>query len=225
MMEHCSTCRCAQRDVDGSVDGLLQVGLLNVPLLVPAGARALSLLMSDDTTVAHNFRQLILVLVVHSQSRIVDLTCASVLVPMGKPRMRVGIAVFSFWLVATPIASVGALTNAFTTSVLVKVQLCVACTSIGQVLNALCYGGYLLRLDWSDAARLITARANTDAGGTDARGTDTRECGSAHHDAGCFSPADADAARSDAIIMDESRTHNAGPAALQQSVWVRESIQ
>ena len=142
------------------------VALLNVPLLTPTGAGALSRLMSNDDAVAKTFSQLLWVLCVHSQTRIVDLTCASMLVPMGWPKLRVGVSVVTFWMVATPIAAVGALTDAFTSSMLVKVQLCVGCTSIGQLLNALCYGAILLRIDWDAASKVIDSRANTDRSAT-----------------------------------------------------------
>ena len=48
---------------------------------------------------------------------------------------------------------------------MIKVQLCMACTSIGQFFNGLTYGLLLLRTDWDKAARTIEARANTDAAG------------------------------------------------------------
>ena len=140
----------------------LLVALLNIPLLLPSSVDGLANLMSNDDGVYAVFRRLVWVLVVHAQTRIVDLTCGSVLVPMGYPRMRVAIAFVSFWCVAAPVAVVGTMTSTFSLTTLVKVQLCMACTSIGQMLNALCYGAFLLRLDWAAAARLIGARANTD---------------------------------------------------------------
>ena len=138
------------------------VALVNVPLLIPQSALALSHLMSNDEGVYDVFRQLVWILAVHAQTRIVDLTCSSLLVPMGRPRLRVAVAVFSFWVVAAPIATVGSLTDAYSTSMIPRVQLCVACTSIGQALNMLCYGTFLVRTDWAAAAQVVSARANTD---------------------------------------------------------------
>ena len=79
------------------------------------------------------FRQLVWVLVVHSQTRIVDQICGTVLVPMGHPRLRVLISFVSFWLVAAPIATVATLTDMLAMTMIDRVKICVACTSIGQV--------------------------------------------------------------------------------------------
>lgn len=110
------------------------------------------------------FRQLVWVLVVHSQTRIVDQICGSILVPIGWPRLGVLITFVSFWLVAAPIAIVAALTDMLATTLLARVAFCVACTSIAQGLNALCYGILLLRLDWAAAAQFVIMHANTDRG-------------------------------------------------------------
>ena len=110
------------------------------------------------------FRQLVWVLVVHSQTRIVDQICGSILVPIGWPRLGVLITFVSFWLVAAPIAIVAALTDMLATTLLARVEFCVACTSIAQGLNALCYGILLLRLDWAAAAKVFRKHANTDRG-------------------------------------------------------------
>ena len=143
------------------------VTLLNVPLLTNAGADALSGLLSNDPQVVHWFRGLVWVLVVHTETRIVDLTCSSVLVPMGWPRSRVAIAFISFWLIGAPISIIGSLTDVVHASPLTRLQLCMLCSVIGQLVNAVCFGTVLLRLDWNEAARVIAARANTDR---DARG-------------------------------------------------------
>ena len=108
------------------------------------------------------FRQLVWVLVVHSQTRIVDQICGYILVPIGWPRFRVLITFVSFWLVAAPIAIVAALTDWLATTLLARVAFCVACTSIAQGLNALCYGILLLRLDWAAAAKVVSSVANND---------------------------------------------------------------
>jgi len=142
----------------------LFVGMLNVPLLLPHTVDALSHLMSNDDEVFAVFRQLVWVLVVHSQTRIVDQICGSILVPIGWPRLGVLITFVSFWLVAAPIAIVAALTDMLATTLLARVAFCVACTSIAQGLNALCYGILLLRLDWAAAAQFVIMHANTDRG-------------------------------------------------------------
>ena len=107
-------------------------------------------------------RQLVWVLVVHSQTRIVDQICGSMLVPIGWGRLGVSITFVSFWLVAAPIAVVAALTDMLATTLLARVKFCVACTSIAQALNALCYGILLLRLDWAAAAKVVSSVANND---------------------------------------------------------------
>lgn len=136
--------------------------LLNSVLLAPPGAAALSRLMSNDADVRRWFHGLVWLLAVHTQTRIVDLTCGALLIPLDYPRTRIGIAFASFWLVATPVALVGCLTDAFSSSLRAKLVLCMACTSIGQALNAASFVTFLLRLDWQVAAAAITSRANTD---------------------------------------------------------------
>ena len=58
------------------------------------------------------------------QSRIIQVTLNSVFVPMGIGRSRVALNVLGFVVVAAPFASVSALTDVLTTSVLTKLQLC-----------------------------------------------------------------------------------------------------
>jgi hypothetical protein len=139
------------------------VALLNVPLLTPAGALAVSHAMSNDSDVVHWLHRLSWILVVHTQTRIIDLTLASFLAPMGWARVRVGVSFFSFVALAAPVATVGTLTDVWTTDLAVKLQLCVACTAIGQASNAVLFGVVLLCvIDWSVAAKTVAGRANTD---------------------------------------------------------------
>lgn len=138
------------------------VAALNVPLLLPSGASWVGHAMSNDPDVGRVLSALVWILVVHAQTRIVDLSCGFLLLPIGFPKLRVGLAALDFWLVAAPLAIIGSLTDVWNTTTLQKVQLCTACTSIGQLLNSLFYCIVLSRLDWEKAARVIESRANTD---------------------------------------------------------------
>ena len=80
----------------------------------------------------------------------------------GLGRTRVILSVVSFVLLAAPFASVAALSDVLTSSVRTKLQLTVACASIGEAFDAVFCAVVLLRLDWIKTAAVVNERANTD---------------------------------------------------------------
>ena len=136
------------------------VGVSNVALLIWSGK--LSNVISNDHEVQHWLHQIMWVLVVHTQTRILSLNAQNMFVPIGKGTEAVALNLIGFYVVATPIVAVLALTNYVTTSVRVKLTLCVAGTSMAQVPIALLGFAYLIRLDWVETGRLIRQRANSD---------------------------------------------------------------
>eukprot|EP00457_Paulinella_chromatophora_P004936 gb/GEZN01004949.1/.p1 GENE.gb/GEZN01004949.1/~~gb/GEZN01004949.1/.p1 ORF type:complete len:584 (-),score=60.52 gb/GEZN01004949.1/:76-1827(-) len=138
----------------------LVVAATNIPLLVYSDS--LSKLISNDPEVAAWFRDIVWVLALHSQTRISSINAQSLFIPMGKGLLSVFVTSVSFYVVAAPIASVGALTDLITSSIKVKMILCVGCTSIAQTLIVFLGFTYLALLDWKQVAHIITDRANTD---------------------------------------------------------------
>jgi len=138
----------------------LVVAMLNIPLLL-FGDRICSI-VSNDSDVQWYFRKLIWVLVLHSQLKIACANAAVLFVPMGKGLLRVVVNIICFYFIATPISAVGALTNIWTTSVLIKLTFCLATTPMAMALIAVFLFGYLCIMDWKKVAELINARANSD---------------------------------------------------------------
>jgi hypothetical protein len=131
-----------------------------VPLIVYP--QKIAALVSDDAEVAGWLEAIVGILVPHMLTRIVNLVCAQILIPMGSGTFRVVTTFFAFYILAAPISGAIALSNSFTTDVTTKMRWCVGTTSIAQFALAVIYSVYLARLDWGAAARVIRARANTD---------------------------------------------------------------
>jgi len=74
----------------------------------------------------------------------------------------VAISFVSFYLFASPITYVMALTNLVTDSIPVKIVFTVATSCIAQVPIAIVGFSYFLRLGWAKAGEIIKSRANTD---------------------------------------------------------------
>ena len=138
----------------------LLVALTNVPLLI--WSARLSALVSNDPEVQSYFSQIAWVLVIHTQTRILSINAGCLFVPIGRGTVSVVINFVSFYVVATPIVGVLALSDLVTESVATKMKLCVCGTSMAQVPIALIGFGYLARLDWIATAQLINNRANSD---------------------------------------------------------------
>lgn len=82
--------------------------------------------------------------------------------PLGKSLLGIGSLLVGFYLIATPAVGVVALTDAITTSVQLKMAFCVGATTIAQLPVALFGYAYNARMDWQEAGRIITQRANSD---------------------------------------------------------------
>merc|ERR1712093_165381 len=136
------------------------VAVTNVPLrLFP---RAISNVISNDPEVRGYFEQLVWVLVMHTQTRILSINLSQLFIPMDKGVIKVAVNVFAFYVVASPIAGGIALTDKVTTAVYPKMAVTVAATTIAQTIIATFAGFYFARLDWVRAGRIINARAHSD---------------------------------------------------------------
>ena len=136
------------------------VAATNVPLLL--FPRAISHVISNDPDVREWFEKILWVLVMHTQTRIMSINLSQLFIPMGKGVIKVAVNVCAFYLVASPIAGVIALTDKATSALYPKMAITVAATTIAQTIIAVFSGCYFLRLDWREAGRKIKARANSD---------------------------------------------------------------
>lgn len=105
---------------------------VSVPLLI--WNNEISAAVSNDLEVQHWFNQIGWVLVIHVQSRISSINASSLFIPIGRGSVGLGLTFLSFYVIATPIAAVGALTDVITSSVATKMQFCVGASSIAQVI-------------------------------------------------------------------------------------------
>ena len=138
----------------------LVVAVTNVPLLV--GGDAIASVVSNDTDVQYWFRQIVWILVIHSQTRISCINAMAIFVPIGQGKRQLVANIVAFYLIGAPIGGVLALTDLGTTSVAAKMGWCVAISTIAQTLLALYGFIFLARLDWAKTSKVINERANTD---------------------------------------------------------------
>ena len=136
------------------------VAVTNVPLLL--FPRAISRVISNDAEVRGYFEQLVWVLVLHMQTRILSINLSQLFIPMGKGVIKVAVNVCAFYLIASPIAGTIALTDKATHAVYPKMAVTVGATAIAQTIIATFSGCYFLRLNWLEAGRKIKERANSD---------------------------------------------------------------
>lgn len=139
----------------------LCVALCNVCPIVLC-ARTISKLVTNNPKVSAALEPLLWVLAVHAQTKVTTLTMGSILNQIGKPWMCVAATFIAFYVIAAPIAAIGAFTGIFTSTMLVKMGFCVGLTSVAQALLAATYTHVLCRLDWKETARMVHARAQSD---------------------------------------------------------------
>jgi len=138
----------------------LVVAVFNVPLLL--FGENISTIVSNDPDVQKWFGKIIWVLVLHSQIRIGAANAGVVLIPMGKAVLRIVINITCFYLIATPVTAIIALTDIVTRSVILKLKICLATTAITSVHIGMFEFAYLGLMDWNKVAKVIRDRANTD---------------------------------------------------------------
>ena len=97
-----------------------------------------------------------------SRAGLACITANFLFVPLGKSLLGIGSLLVGFYAIATPAVGVVALTDAVTTSVQLKMALCVGATTIAQLPVALFGYAYNARMDWQAAGRIIKQRANSD---------------------------------------------------------------
>jgi Na+-driven multidrug efflux pump len=124
-------------------------------------------IVSNDEDVRFWLKQVCWVLIMHSQTRICSINATSLLIPMKKGSLNILANVVAFYLIASPIVGVVALTNYFTKDIGTKLTFCVSATTIAQVVQAV--GGfiYISRCDWDSICNIVHSRANTDVSTAD----------------------------------------------------------
>lgn len=134
--------------------------LTNAPLLACSGLIATA--MSSDPEVQGWLAKIVWVLALHSQIRITSIQSTFLLIPMGKPWVKIASTLVAFYFVASPIAAAVVLTDVATSDVGAKMAAAVGCTSIGMLANGIFGAWYMSRLDWLETGRVVQDRANTD---------------------------------------------------------------
>lgn len=129
--------------------------------------------MTNDVVVQGWLEKIFWVLAFHSQVRCLSLICSSLFVPLKKGCFFTSVTFVAFYVVASPISATMGLTDFITTSIRVKMSFVMGSTSIGCLFSICCFLAYLRRLNWVDAADIVSKRANNDEreGNTD-RGLD-----------------------------------------------------
>merc|ERR1712048_660672 len=102
------------------------------------------------------------VLVFHAHTRLLAILGNFLFVPLKKGGLMNLITFTSFYVVATPLGGLIALTNAVTTSLVVKMCVVMATTPFAGFIQSCCCWLYLWRMDWACAAEIIRSRANND---------------------------------------------------------------
>eukprot|EP00928_Gymnodinium_smaydae_P088252 TRINITY_DN72360_c0_g1_i1.p1 TRINITY_DN72360_c0_g1~~TRINITY_DN72360_c0_g1_i1.p1 ORF type:complete len:567 (+),score=13.35 TRINITY_DN72360_c0_g1_i1:39-1739(+) len=118
--------------------------------------------VSNEAAVKKWFGHIVWVLFAHTQTRISALASQILYIPLKKGWLRIIITFVSFYVIAAPIAALFAFTNFVTVDIGYKMTACVGLTSIAQACMALFNIEYFRRLDWEEAGRVISSRAQSD---------------------------------------------------------------
>ena len=81
---------------------------------------------------------------------------------MGKSVLSIVVTFVCFYLIASPVTIIVALTDRVTNSVVLKMIFCLATTSMAEILIAIFEFVYVGLMDWKAFAKIINDRANTD---------------------------------------------------------------
>jgi Na+-driven multidrug efflux pump len=138
----------------------LVVAVCNIPLLL--WGEDLSTVVSNDPDVRRWFGKIIWVLALHSQIKISAVNAGVLFIPMGKAILQIAVNTICFYIIATPVTAVVSLTDMVTSSVSLKLTICLATTPMASSLIGIFEYAYLSLMDWSRIAKVINDRANTD---------------------------------------------------------------
>jgi Na+-driven multidrug efflux pump len=137
------------------------VSLTNVPLLF--FKNDVSILISNDRDVQKWLNQILWVLAVHQSTRICSINSGALYIAIERGGTQVLQNIVSFYIIASPIAGIAALTNLITKDIAIKMMFCVATTSVAQfIIGCWAFLDMGCRQDWIQGCQLITDRANND---------------------------------------------------------------
>jgi len=136
------------------------VAIFNIPMLI--WGEKLTTVVSNDPDVQGWFGKIIWALVMHAQLRIGCINGNMLFIPMGKAVLQIVVKIICFYIIASPITVIVSLTDMVTSSVLLKLTVCLATTSMASLLLFVFDFGYLVLMDWTIIAKIINERANTD---------------------------------------------------------------
>jgi len=137
------------------------VAITNVPLFVFSDD--IGVVVSNDVKVQNWLNKIVWVLILHTQTRICSMNGGAIYIAVERGALKVIQNVVGFYVVASPLAAVGALTNIVTTDVATKMIFCVSATAVAQfvigVWSVLDMG---LKQDWDSGCLIVAKRANND---------------------------------------------------------------
>eukprot|EP01013_Petalomonas_cantuscygni_P045092 TRINITY_DN9723_c0_g2_i1.p1 TRINITY_DN9723_c0_g2~~TRINITY_DN9723_c0_g2_i1.p1 ORF type:complete len:723 (-),score=85.16 TRINITY_DN9723_c0_g2_i1:388-2556(-) len=134
--------------------------LATAPLL--AVPRQVAHISSNDPLVQEWFRKVVWLLATHTQIRVVYVSLANMFVPIGHPVAGVLFTFVAHYLIASPVCGMLALGHLVSTSLFVRVLLCLGASTAAMALAAPVMGGYIFALDWRRLADVVHKRAHTD---------------------------------------------------------------
>jgi Na+-driven multidrug efflux pump len=137
------------------------VSVTNIPLLV--WSDDIGIVVSNDKDVRYWLNQIIWVLAIHQSSRICSINGGALYIAVERGTLKVLQNFVGFYVVASPIAAVAALTNLVTSDIATKMMFCVAATAVAQILIGIwAFLDMFCRQDWQHGSDLIAERANND---------------------------------------------------------------
>ena len=135
--------------------------LFNIPVLLCGGA--IADVMSDDSEVREWFRKLVWVLALQAQTRIAMMTMSSLLIPIEKGVLNVVSTFVATYLIACPLSGMLVLTDLLGAhSIATRMMICMATSSMANVLVATFGLVYSLCMDWEQVSDVTSSRANSD---------------------------------------------------------------
>jgi Na+-driven multidrug efflux pump len=159
----------------------LLVAITNIPLLV--WSDDIGVLVSNDVNVQQWLNRIVWVLALHTQTRICSINGGAIYIAVERGTLKVVQNVVGFYVVASPLAAVGALTNMITTTdIATKMIFCVSATAVAQfVIGAWAFLDMGCNQDWVEGGKIVARRANNDrilAQSSTASGGGSTNCGS-----------------------------------------------
>ena len=134
--------------------------LTNIPLLV--FDHRIAQYVSNNAEVQDAFKKIVWLLALQSQTRVLTINASQLLIPIDFGTINVIFNVISFYIVASPLCGVIALTNSVTKNIQLKIDWCLSTSSIANIVGSVLGITFMYRTDWNRAAKIVRERAIMD---------------------------------------------------------------